>query len=78
MKHINPETKTFRVFQALQTGAAITPAEANKRFDEFGNEAEVGQNGFASYTAHWSEHPDRDDAWANVERSKIGEERFRL
>jgi len=56
---------------------ALIWAEANKRFDEFGNEAEVGQNGFASYTAHWSEHPDRDDAWANQERSKIGEERFR-
>ena len=56
---------------------ALIWAEANKKFDEFGNEAEVGQNGFASYTAHWSEHPDRDDAWANQERSKIGDERFR-
>ena len=56
---------------------ALIWAEANKKFDEFGNESDVGQNGFASYTAHWSEHPDRDDAWANQERSKIGEERFR-
>ena len=25
----------------------------------------------------WSEHPDRDDNWADNERQKIGEERFR-
>ena len=26
---------------------------------------------------HWSEHPDRDEKWANDERARIGEERFR-
>ena len=52
MKHINPETKTFRVFKALQTGAAITPAEANKRFGVKNLSAEVSrirQHGFAVY-----------------------------
>jgi hypothetical protein len=52
MKHINPETKTFKVFQALQTGAAITPAEANKRFGVKNLSAEVSrirQHGFAVY-----------------------------
>ena len=52
MKHINPETKTFKVFQALQTGAAITPAEANKRFGVKNSSAEVSrirQHGFAVY-----------------------------
>jgi hypothetical protein len=52
-------------------------AEANKKFDEHGNEQKVGVNGFGSYFAHWSEHPDRDDEWARVEKAKIGEERFR-
>ena len=51
--------------------------EANRRFDEFGNEAAVGKNGFFPFKAHWSEHPERDEAWANTERSRIGEERFR-
>jgi hypothetical protein len=51
--------------------------EANRRFDEFGNEAPVGKNGFFPFKAHWSEHPERDEAWANTERSRIGEERFR-
>ena len=52
MKHINPETKTFKVFQALQTGAAISPAEANKRFGVKNLSAEVSrirQHGFAVY-----------------------------
>jgi hypothetical protein len=52
MKHINETTKTFKVFQALQTGAAITPAEANKRFGVKNLSAEVSrirQHGFAVY-----------------------------
>jgi len=51
--------------------------EANKRLDEFGNTQEVGRNGFFPFKAHWREHPDRDDKWAEEERSRIGEERFR-
>lgn len=56
---------------------AMIWTEANKKFDEFGNETPLGQNGFFSFFAHWNEHPDRDEAWARVERAKIGEERFR-
>jgi len=56
---------------------ALIWTEANKKFDEHGNEQKLGQNGFYSYFAHWAEHPDRDEAWAAQERSKIGEERFR-
>jgi len=56
---------------------AIIWKEANKKFDEFGNEQENGVNGFFPYTCSWSEHPDRDDAWAQLERGRIGEERFR-
>lgn len=51
--------------------------EANKRFDEYGNETAVGRNGFAPYMAIWSEHPDRDSKWMNEEMSRVGEERFR-
>jgi len=51
--------------------------EANKKFDEYGNETEIGSNGFHSFTCHWSEHPDRDEAWKQVELGRIGEERFR-
>jgi hypothetical protein len=51
--------------------------EANKRFDEFGNETLVGKNGFFPFRAYWTEHPDRDEAWAAIERNRIGDERFR-
>jgi hypothetical protein len=51
--------------------------DAEKKFDEHGNENELGINGFFSFTAHWSEHPDRDEAWKQVEIGRIGEERFR-
>jgi hypothetical protein len=51
--------------------------EANHRFDEFGNEQTLGKNGFFPFRAYWNEHPDRDDVWANEERSRIGEERFK-
>jgi hypothetical protein len=51
-------------------------SEANKRFDEYGNETELGKNGFYPCLAIWSEHPDRDEKWANEERSRVGVERF--
>jgi len=51
--------------------------DAEKKFDEYGNESTLGVNGFHSYLAHWSDHPDRDDAWKAVELGRIGEERFR-
>lgn len=52
MKFINPETKTFRVFRALQDGEALTASKAKKM--GIGNlNAEVHrirQHGFAVYT----------------------------
>jgi hypothetical protein len=56
---------------------AMIWTEANNKFDDHGNEQELGVNGFFPYFAHWHEHPDRDEKWAQTERSKIGEERFR-
>ena len=51
--------------------------QANKLFDEHGNEQELGVNGFKPMLAVWDRHPDRDAAWATEERGRIGEERFR-
>jgi hypothetical protein len=51
--------------------------EANKRFDEYGNEQELGRNGFFPYLVTWNQHPDRDEAWKTSEMSRIGEEKFR-
>lgn len=46
--------------------------DALDRFDEHGNEQDVGKNGFYAYMATWERHPDRDEAWANAEISKMG------
>ena len=51
--------------------------QANKNIDEFGNQTDLGINGFKPYTCHWNEHPDRDDNWMKEEIGRIGEERFR-
>jgi hypothetical protein len=52
VKNINPETKTYRVFQALQTGQSLTESRARKM--GVGNlRAEVSRirnHGFAVYT----------------------------
>ena len=51
---------------------------ANKTVDEFGNTLPNGEgiNGFFPVTAHWAEHPERDDAWAAQHKAEIGAERF--
>jgi len=52
VKFINPETKTFRVFRALQSGEALTTSKAKKM--GVGNlSAEVSrirEHGFCVYT----------------------------
>jgi hypothetical protein len=52
VKLINPETKTFRVFKALQSGEALTAAKAKKM--GVGNLAaevsRIRQHGFCVYT----------------------------
>lgn len=52
MKLINPETKTFRVFQALQKGEALTAAKAKKMgIGNLGAEvSRIRSHGFAVYT----------------------------
>lgn len=56
---------------------ALIWKEANKRFDDYGNETQLGKNGFFPYMAVWSQHPDRDQKWADEMKSQLGEERFR-
>jgi uncharacterized protein YifE (UPF0438 family) len=53
MKRINPETKTFKVFNALYQGERLTAAEARKRFGVANLAAEasrIRQNGYAVYS----------------------------
>jgi hypothetical protein len=52
MKFINPETKTYRVFSALQSGKALTASQAAKMgVKNLSAEiTRIRQHGFAVYT----------------------------
>jgi hypothetical protein len=47
--------------------------------DQYGNfrKDNLGRNGFYAVKVPWSEHPDRDEAWAAPFRESLGEARFR-
>lgn len=52
MKRFNPETKTFKVFNALYNGERLTAAQAQKRFGVGNLAAEasrIRQSGYAVY-----------------------------
>jgi hypothetical protein len=52
MKHFNPETKTYKLFNALYNGEKVTPAQAAKRFGIKNISAEasrIRKNGYAVY-----------------------------
>ena len=44
--------------------------------DEFGNDTDLGRNGFKSFKATWIDHPERNQDWADAEIASIGESRF--
>lgn len=50
---------------------------SNKLTDEYGNETEIGPNGFKPFFADWKSHPDRDDDWAKAERNAVGDDKFK-
>ena len=56
---------------------ALIWRQANKCLDEYGNETELGINGFKAFRSRWQEHPDRDVKWEIEQRAQLGEERFR-
>jgi len=52
MKFFNPETKTYKLFNALYQGQKVTASEAQKRFGIKNIAAEasrIRQNGYAVY-----------------------------
>jgi len=53
MKFFNPETKTYKLFNAMYNGEAISASQAEKRFGIKNISAEVSrirQSGYAVYT----------------------------
>ncbi len=49
---------------------------ANKTEDAYGNQTELGVNGFRAYRAYWTEQPGRDEQWAAEMKAQLGEDRF--
>ena len=52
MQRMNPETKTFKLFQAMYNGEAVTPSQAQSRFGIKNISAEasrIRQHGYAVY-----------------------------
>ncbi len=52
MKRLNPETKTFKIFNALYNGAKLTQSQAEKRFGVKNLSAEASRiraHGYAVY-----------------------------
>ncbi len=56
---------------------ALIWKQANKCEDAYGNETELGVNGFKAYRAHYTEQPGRDEKWAAEMKAQLGEDRFR-
>jgi len=53
MKYFNPETKTYKIFNALYNGETLTASEAAKRFGVKNLSAEASRirsNGYAVYS----------------------------
>jgi hypothetical protein len=71
-------TSTYPTISAGQTTKIVltsTPLGYN-HFWKFWNEALTGVNEFKAVDVHYSEHPDRDGAWADKQKSLLGELKF--
>lgn len=71
-------TSTYPTISAGQTTKIVltsTPLGYN-HFWKFWNEALTGANEFTPVDVHYSEHPDRDQAWADKQKSLLGELKF--
>jgi Terminase large subunit, T4likevirus-type, N-terminal/Terminase RNaseH-like domain len=71
-------TSTYPTISAGQTTKIVltsTPLGYN-HFWKFWNEALTGVNEFKAVDVHYSEHPDRNQEWADKQKSLLGELKF--
>ena len=54
----------------------VSTPKGQNHFWKLWVEAEQGLNGFVPIQGHWSEHPDRDNEWAQQMRVQLGEVRY--
>ena len=72
-------TSVFPTISAGKTTKVIlssTPCGYN-HFWKFWNDAEEGANDFKPMYVHWSEHPERDEKWAEEQKRELGELKYR-
>lgn len=72
-------TATYPTISAGETtkiALTSTPFGLN-HFWKFWVEAETGLNGFKPVRVEWTEHPDRDEKWAEQQRQLLGDLKFR-
>lgn len=56
---------------------ALIWKQANKCEDAYGNQTQLGVNGFKAFRSYWNEQPGRDEKWAEEMRAQLGIDRFR-
>lgn len=69
----------FPTISSSETSQLIivsTPKGLN-HFYKMWVEAERGENGFVPFFAHWTEHPKRNQKWANEQKAILGELKYR-
>lgn len=68
----------FPTISSSQTSkiAIISTPNGLNHYHKLWIDAEKGINGFIPVTGHWTEHPDRDQAWADEQRIQLGDVRY--
>ena len=69
---------TYPVVSSGKTSKIIITSTPNglNLFYKIFNEARLKKNSYFPLKIHWSEHPDRDDAWAEQQKDNLGDKGF--
>ena len=68
----------FPTISSSQTSkiAIVSTPNGLNHYHKLWVDAENGTNGFVPVIGHWTEHPDRDQAWADEQRVQLGDVRY--
>ena len=68
----------FPTISSSQTSkiAIISTPNGLNHYHKLWVDAEKGVNGFVPVVGHWTEHPDRDQKWADEQRTQLGDVRY--
>lgn len=68
----------FPTISSSQTSkiAIVSTPNGLNHYHKLWVDAEKGINGFIPVVGHWTEHPDRDQKWADEQRNQLGDVRY--